>query len=216
MQVVERLPLMASHTFAEKDTLQIRIGEVANLRNIKVKVTKSCKVEYKVAGETYYAKASNLMHEGWKVHTCICRENNNTLEIPQRVLFIPIPEVSIYIYRKMLIIRSHLVTCQGMLYIHMRSHGHLITDNILQEARDFAKNDLFGDTDHNVLYSESIHDAIIAMGHSCKLTKLGFAMLFGNEDMANWICFWKFIKSIHPIIILGIGPSLSEVQGIGK
>jgi hypothetical protein len=29
---------------------------------------------------------------------------------------------------------------------------------------------------------------------------LGFAILFGNEDTANWIEFWKFIKSIHPIV----------------
>ncbi len=49
------------------------------------------------------------------------------------------------------------------------AHTHLITDNMLQEARDFAKNDLFGDADDNVRYSEAIRDAIIAMGHSCEL-----------------------------------------------
>ena len=29
---------------------------------------------------------------------------------------------------------------------------------------------------------------------------LGFAILFGIEDTSNWTRFWKFIKSIHPII----------------
>ena len=29
---------------------------------------------------------------------------------------------------------------------------------------------------------------------------MGFAIVFGNEDTANWIKFWKFIKSIHPIV----------------
>jgi hypothetical protein len=29
---------------------------------------------------------------------------------------------------------------------------------------------------------------------------LGFAMIFGNEDMTNWVRFWKFILSVHPII----------------
>ena len=29
---------------------------------------------------------------------------------------------------------------------------------------------------------------------------LGFAILFRNEDTTNWVRFWKFIKSIHPII----------------
>ncbi len=25
-------------------------------------------------------------------------------------------------------------------------------------------------------------------------------MLFGNKDTTNWIRFWKFIKSVHPIV----------------
>jgi hypothetical protein len=32
------------------------------------------------------------------------------------------------------------------------------------------------------------------------MVSLGFAILFGNEDTLNWIKFWKFIKSIHPIV----------------
>ena len=32
------------------------------------------------------------------------------------------------------------------------------------------------------------------------MAPLGFAMLFGNEDMATWCRFWTFIKSVHPII----------------
>ena len=86
MQVVQRLLLMPDHTFAKKDTLQIRIAEEANLHNIKVKVLKSCKVQDEVAGENFYVKASNLIYEGWKVHTCICRENDNTLQIPGRAM----------------------------------------------------------------------------------------------------------------------------------
>ena len=49
------------------------------------------------------------------------------------------------------------------------AHGHLITDNILQEARDSAKKELFGDADDNVRYSEAVKEAIISMGHSCEL-----------------------------------------------
>ena len=62
-----------------------------------------------------------------------------------------------------------------MSYVHMRSliknhaNPNLITDNIFQEARDTAKFDLFGDADDNVKYCEAVRDAIIAMGHSCKL-----------------------------------------------
>jgi hypothetical protein len=44
-----------------------------------------------------------------------------------------------------------------------------ITDNILQEARDSAKIDLFGIPSENVMYAEAIQDAIRGMGHSCEL-----------------------------------------------
>jgi hypothetical protein len=46
MTVVENCPLMAGHTFAEKETMMLHIGEEANLRNIRVKVLKSCKMQY--------------------------------------------------------------------------------------------------------------------------------------------------------------------------
>jgi hypothetical protein len=63
----------------------------------------------------------------------------------------------------------------GMSYNHMRSltenyaHGHLIADNILQEAWDSAKKELFGDADDNVRCSKAVKEAIISMGHSCEL-----------------------------------------------
>jgi len=53
MTVVENSPLMTGHTFAEKDTMMIRIGEEANLHNIRVKVLKSCKMQYKVSGDLF-------------------------------------------------------------------------------------------------------------------------------------------------------------------
>ncbi len=45
---------------------------------------------------------------------------------------------------------------------------HWITDNLLQEARDWAKLQLFGNADENVQYCEAVKDAIIEMGHSCE------------------------------------------------
>ena len=32
------------------------------------------------------------------------------------------------------------------------------------------------------------------------MVPLGFAMLFGNEDTANWVRFWEFIKNVHSIV----------------
>ncbi len=191
----------------------------------------------------------------------------------------------------------------------------LVTENILQNARVWATNELFGNPENNVGYAEGVRDAIREMGHSCELTygtrrevivklrttvireeiqrresnkepvlekgtmtdsfirkwlidneveltkqlgmedgppqkfltgmflctsvskvqvrylqdviqadgahmsfgkytlfsayattangtmaPLGFAILFGNEDLANWTLFWKFILAEHPII----------------
>ena len=61
-----------------------------------------------------------------------------------------------------------------MSYVHMRGllsnyvNTDLITDNLLQEARDWAKLQLFGNPDENVQYCEAVKAAIIEMGHSCE------------------------------------------------
>ena len=61
-----------------------------------------------------------------------------------------------------------------MSYVHMRGllanhvHTELISDNLLQEARDWAKLQLFGNADNNVQYCEAVKAAIIGMGHSCE------------------------------------------------
>ena len=322
MSVVENYPLMKGHTFSEKNTVMIRIGEEANLRNIKVKVLKSCKMHYEVAGESFYVKVSNLVFQGWTIQILCCRENDDNLIIPTRAMYISEKSLRSPFTGEWLghLLRSHLETCPGMSYSHMRSllsnhvHTELITDNLLQEARDWAKLQLFGNADDNVKYCEAVKAAIIGMDHSCEflycdrrdvirqlratvvreelkrredkkepalerseteefiknwlmendlhitkqlgpedgpqikfltgvfiatstskmqvplvqdviqadgahmsfgkytlfsayatsangaMVSLGFAILFGNEDTSNWIKFWKFIKSIHPIV----------------
>ena len=61
-----------------------------------------------------------------------------------------------------------------MSYVHMRGllanhvHTELITDNLLQEARDWAKLQLFGNADNNVQYCKAVKAAIIEMGHLCE------------------------------------------------
>ena len=54
-----------------------------------------------------------------------------------------------------------------MLYVHMRdlmvNHGHkeLVSDNLLQEAREWVKIQLFGTADDNVKYCKAVCDAIV-------------------------------------------------------
>ncbi len=88
MTVVENSPLMTGHTFAKKDTMMIHIGEEANLRNIRVKVLKSCKMQYEVSRDLFYVKVSNLMFQGWTICSLCCRENDDTLIIPTRAMYI--------------------------------------------------------------------------------------------------------------------------------
>ncbi len=58
-----------------------------------------------------------------------------------------------------------------MSYVHMRGllsnyvNTDLITDNLLQEARDWAKLQLFGTPDEDVQYCEAVKAAIVEMGH---------------------------------------------------
>ena len=72
------------------------------------------------------------------------------------------------------LLRSPLETCPGMSYVHMRGllanhvHTELITDNLLQEARDWAKLQLFGNANNNVQYCEAVKAVIIGMGHLCE------------------------------------------------
>jgi len=123
MNVVENSPLMTGHTFAKKDTMMIRIGEEVNLRSIRVKVIKSCKMQYKVSGDSFYVKVSNLMFQGWTMHNLCCRENDDTLIIPTHAMYIS--EKSLRSPFTWGVVgpspsSSHLETCPGMLYVHMR------------------------------------------------------------------------------------------------
>lgn len=177
MTVVENSRLMTGHTFAKKDTMMIRIGEEANLRNIRVKVLKSCKMTYEVAGDSFYVKVSNLLLQGWTIRSLCCRDNDDTLIIPTRVMYINEKSLRSPFTGEWLghLLRLHLETCPGMSYVHMRGlltnyvNTELISDNLLQEARDWAKLQLFGTADINVQYYEAVRAAIIAMGHSCEL-----------------------------------------------
>ena len=48
-------------------------------------------------------------------------------------------------------------------------NAYMLTNNVLQEARDTAKEDLFGDPDDNVQYAYAIAKAIQQMGHTVNL-----------------------------------------------
>jgi hypothetical protein len=115
MAVVETCPLMAGHTFREKETLMLRIAEEANLRNIRVKVQRSCTMKYEVAGPQFFVSAS-LSPSGWIVRHKICREDDDIMSIPLRgIAFqeksLRSPFTGIWLGK---ILLPHLELCPGM------------------------------------------------------------------------------------------------------
>ena len=44
--------------------------------------------KHEVAGNLFYVKVFNLMFQGWTIHSLCCRENDITLIIPTRVMYL--------------------------------------------------------------------------------------------------------------------------------
>jgi hypothetical protein len=62
----------------------------------------------------------------------------------------------------------------------------VLTNNVLQEARDTAKGDLFGDPDENVKYAYAIANAIQQMDHTVEV-------VFTNQGTT--------IKTVNAIVL---------------
>ena len=73
------------------------------------------------------------------------------------------------------LIRNTIEDCPGASYRVMSEvlrdyvNPYAITNNILQDAREHAKADLFGKAEDNVKYAYALRDTLIAKGHSCEL-----------------------------------------------
>jgi hypothetical protein len=65
-------------------------------------------------------------------------------------------------------------------------NAYMLTNNLLQEACDTAKGDLFGDPDDNVQYADAIAKAIQEMGHTVDL-------IFTNQH--------KTMKTVNAIFL---------------
>jgi hypothetical protein len=54
--------------------------------NIRVKVLKSCKMQYDVAGDSFYVKVSNLIFQGWTICSLCCRDIHRGVVGPSPLL----------------------------------------------------------------------------------------------------------------------------------
>ena len=134
-------------------------------------------MRYIVAGDEFYISASNTA-QGWMIKELCCRHYHDNLVIPPKYAFIPeekkrCPFQSAWVGH---LLKSHLETSPGQSYALLRGYlvNHirleLLTENILQNARVWATNELFGNADDNVGYAEGVRAALIDMGHTCELT----------------------------------------------
>ena len=158
MKYVESHRLENGHTFQLKDTLQIRIAEEANLRLIKVKTIRSDSNNIIIAGLNFYVCATYSVQYGWHVTKACCIEGDNLSNIPQNHRHIEQKGLQTPFRYKWVghVLRNAIEDNPELPYQMMREilkpyfNAYVLTNNVLQEACDTAKRDLFGDPDDNV------------------------------------------------------------------
>jgi hypothetical protein len=83
MSKVETHRLLEGDTFKNKEVLQLRISKEANLlRGISMRAHRSDLMNLIIVGINFYVNALFFEHSGWVVHTAVCREGDNVLQIP--------------------------------------------------------------------------------------------------------------------------------------
>jgi hypothetical protein len=177
MMLVESQRLLAGHVFQSKETLMIRIAEEANLRLIKVSVMKSSYLSYIVGGPNFYVAATFRKNDGWLVRVACCREEDEVLSIPPNAHYFDEEKLRLPFRAKWVsyLLRKTLADCPGASYRVMSEvirdyvNEYAITNNILQDARQHARKDIFGEAEDNVKYAYALRDSLVERGHDCEL-----------------------------------------------
>jgi hypothetical protein len=177
MAYVESDRLSKDHTFQLKGMLQICIAEEANLRVIKVKTIRSNSNNLIIAGWSFYVCATYSVQYGWHLRNACCREGDNIGVIPQIHRDIEQKGLQTPFKSKWVghVLWNTIEDTPGLPYQTMREilrpyfNAYVLTNNVLQEACDTAKWDLFSNLDDNVQYVYAIAKAIQEMGHTINL-----------------------------------------------
>ncbi len=175
MMVVEAHPLVAGQTFQHKETLQICIAKEENLRNIKIKIVWSSHVTYIVGGYNLYVAAGYQMQMGWLVCVACCRKGDDVLRIPPNSHYFDERQLCKPFRRKWIgyLLYGTIEDCPGATYCVLSEvirdyvDPYAVTNNIIQDARDHAKADIFYKPNDNIRYAYAIQQAIQDMGHVC-------------------------------------------------
>jgi hypothetical protein len=84
MTEVETNRLCGNDTFKDKNTLQLQIIEESNLRGIHTFTDRSDYTNLAVVGVAFYIHATWKSSVGWRVHTAICRDDDDITKIPDK------------------------------------------------------------------------------------------------------------------------------------
>ena len=183
MAEVEKSRLIVGNVFRSKDVVKLRIAEEANLRGISTRAQRSDVMNLTVVGINFYVHATVYENVGWCIHAAVCRECDDVLKIPPRdrvdlsVIVEKKGYVRIPIKAKMIvpIIREAVADNPGISYQSIReimkpyAKAFTLTDSIIQDGKDLAKLDLFGNADDNVKYAKGVKDHLTALGHAVEL-----------------------------------------------
>jgi hypothetical protein len=181
MMVVESHSLVAGQTFEHKETLLICIAEEANLGNIKVKIVRDSHVTYIVGGYNFYVAIGYQIQTRWLVRVACCQEDNDMLRIPLTVQYFDERQLCNPFSGKWVgyLLCSTIKDSPGPTYCVMSEviqdyvNPYVVAKNILQNAHNHAKADLFGKPDDNIRYAYAVQQAIQDMGHVCDLIFTG-------------------------------------------
>ena len=183
MSEVETFRLNEGQIFQNKDVLQLRIAEEANLRGICIRVARSTNSILSVVGIGFYVHSTVYENSGWHIHQAICREGDDHLKIP----FKDVVDPEIVLAKKgylrvpikarflVAIIKDAVSENPGITYQAIReimkpyAKEYALTESILQDGRDLAKLELFGDADDNVKYADGVVDQLRALGHEVEV-----------------------------------------------
>ncbi len=84
MSVVDHHRLVDGDLFKNKNVLKLRISEEANLRGITMRANRSDVMNLTIVGINFYVNATFHEHSGWVVHTAVCQEDDDVLQIPPK------------------------------------------------------------------------------------------------------------------------------------
>ncbi len=154
MSKVENHRLLEGDTFKNKE---LRISKEENLRGITTRANRSDLMSLIIVGINFYVNASFYEHSGWVVHTAVCCEGDDILQIPPKdridpsmkekkkgFLSIPIKAKFVVTIIKDAVSDNPRITYQSIQEI-MKPYAkeYTLMDSIIQDARDMAKLQLF-------------------------------------------------------------------------